>query len=245
VALLNKYGYKISRIDEMQLQQRLNAVLALQVPEAKNEHLVNELIGCMIDLRSIEFEKLLNDYIQENGLFESIPFIFQFLEKVGLLWQSSKVTPAQEHIASNIIRQKIISALDQLPSPTRPGPMVVLFLPEYEHHELGLLIVCYLLKKEGIPTVYLGANVPLKDIQYIVQVKQPRYLYTHLISLPRQLNFEKFLQQLCSQPGEAKLLLSGPVASTYSKKLPLGVHLLRSFDEAAAYISELGTEQTE
>ena len=52
---------------------------------------------------------------------------FQFLEKVGLLWQSNKVTPAQEHIAANIIRQKIISAIDQLPLQVSGQPLVLLF----------------------------------------------------------------------------------------------------------------------
>jgi DNA-binding transcriptional MerR regulator len=239
VALLNKYGYKISRIDGMSLQQRLDTALKLQVREAENERLINELIGCMIDLKSVEFEKLLNDYIYTIGLFESIPLIFQLLEKLGLLWQSNKVIPAQEHIVSNIIRQKIISAIDQLPLQTNYSPLVILFLPEYEHHELGLLFVFYLLKKRGVASIYLGADVPLKDIQHIVQAKKPQFLYTHLVSLPRQFNFEKFLQQLSGGPGETKILVSGPVASAYSKKIPPGVHLLKSFNEASSYISNI------
>ena len=52
VALLNKYGYKISKIDEMRPEQRMEAVLNLQQPDAYDEYVINELIGCMIDLKS-------------------------------------------------------------------------------------------------------------------------------------------------------------------------------------------------
>lgn len=239
VSLLNKYGYKISRIDEMPEGQRLASILSLSVPEAKNEYLVNQLIGCMIDLRNVEFERLMNKYIEENGLIESTPLIFQFLEKIGLLWQGNKVNPAQEHIASNIIRQKIISAINHLPLPGQSHPLVLLFLPEYEHHELGLLIVYYLLKEKRISSIYLGANVPLKDLQYIIKIKKPAFLYSHLVTFPRQLNFEKFVTQLSSQLTETKVLLSGPAITGSAKKLPENFSILQSFTEVVSYISRL------
>ena len=239
VALLNKYGYKISQIDEMPNDERVSALLKLQEPEAKDRYLVNELIGFMIDLKSIEFEERLNQHIKDNGLSESINIIFQFLEKVGLLWQSNKVNPAQEHIAANIIRQKIISAIDQFPVHVNDQPLVLLFLPEYEHHELGLLFVYYLFKKKGIASVYLGANVPLKDLEYIVAAKRPRFLYTHLTSFPRQLHFEKFLQQLSVQSGETKILVSGAMVSNYTKALPPNIILLQSFLQVNSFITEL------
>ena len=239
VALLNKYGYKISQIDEMPNDQRVSALLQLQEPEAKDRYLVNELIGFMVDLKSTEFEERLNRHINNNGLSKSINIIFQFLEKVGLLWQSNKVNPAQEHIAANIIRQKIISAIDQFPLQVKDEPIVLLFLPEYEHHELGLLFVYYLLKKKGIATVYLGANVPLKDLEYIVEVKNPKFLYTHLTSFPRQLHFEKFLQQLSVQSSEAQILISGTAVSEYAKILPSNIILLQSFLQVTTFISGL------
>jgi methanogenic corrinoid protein MtbC1 len=193
----------------------------------------------MIDLKNVEFERLINKHIEENGLFESIQLIFQFLEKIGLLWQSNKINPAQEHIASAIIRQKIISAIDRLPLPARKHPTVLLFLPEYEHHELGLLFVHYLLKEKSINCIYLGANVPLKDLQYIMDIKKPEFLYTHLITFPRQLHFEKFTTQLSSHMGETKVLLSGPAMTGSAKKQPHGFSVLRSFTEVLSYISRL------
>ena len=72
VALLNKYGYKISRIDSMTHEERKKAVMDLPAEEAFNERLVNKMIGYMIDMKNVEFEKLLNDYIKEHGIEKAI-----------------------------------------------------------------------------------------------------------------------------------------------------------------------------
>src|SRR5687768_2768638 len=50
VALLNKHGYKISRIDSMEPEQRLQEALHLSDSDAQQEQQVNELISAMIDL---------------------------------------------------------------------------------------------------------------------------------------------------------------------------------------------------
>src|SRR5437763_5248653 len=63
VALLNKFGYKISHIDEMDCSQRGEAILKLYNTDALKENLVNRLIGFMIDLNSQEFESLINEHL--------------------------------------------------------------------------------------------------------------------------------------------------------------------------------------
>ena len=240
VALLNKYGYKISRIDGMQPEQREKAVMQLNQAEAQTENLVNRLLGYMIDLESTEFENLLNQQIKENGIEETVTVvIFHFLHKVGLLWQTDRIIPAQEHIVSNIIRQKIVAAIEGLPFADRPNPLFLLFLPEGEHHEMGLLFVYYLLRKKAIPVIYLGANVPLKDIKYLVGVKPPEYIYLHLTSFKGQQNFQKFLTSLSGHAGKANVVVSGNAVEAYKRALPENVSLLTSFPSVLEFISSL------
>ena len=197
VALLNKYGYKISKIDSMSYDQRSKAVMELSEQEASTERLVNKMIGHMVDMRNIEFEKLLNDHIHENGIEKTITeIIFYFLERVGILWHTNHILPVQEHIVSNIVRQKILSAIDGLPLVHKQEPVFLLFLPEDEHHEMGLLFVYYLLRKKRFPVIYLGSSVPLKDVQYLFENKAPDYLYLHLTSFPRRHDLAKYLSAL-------------------------------------------------
>ncbi|MCU7551314.1 MerR family transcriptional regulator [Chitinophagaceae bacterium LB-8] len=238
VALLNKYGIKISRIDEMQPEQWHHALL--QQVEAQDEYLVNQLVGHMVDMDHVAFEEVLNLYIHQKGLEETVvSLIFGFLQKVGILWQTNHINAAQEHIAAHIIRQKIISAIDNLPAVFRIQPLFLLFLPEDEHHELGLLYVYYLLKKRGLPVLYLGASAPLDDVAYVMRIKQPSYLYLHLASFPPGGQFEKYIHRLSTIEPHIQILISGSVVSGYKKVVPHNVTLLHSLEEAIDLIKSV------
>ena len=240
VALLNKYGYKISKIDGMTQELRNAELLRLPETEAQTEYLVNELLGCMVDLEIDRFEEILDQYVEKHGIVESMTgLLFRFLDKTGILWQTGRINPAHEHIVSNIIRQKLLAALETLPSQTRKKPLLLLLLPEGAHHELGLLFVSYLLKQRGLSFIYVGANVPLKDAGYVVNIKKPKYVYLHITSIPVKLNFQKFVHTLSTNHPASTVLLSGNIPDGISKNLPLNVRLLQSLPHVVAYISEL------
>lgn len=240
VALLNKYGYKISRIDEMQPGERTDAVLHLQQPDAYEEYMINEMIGCMIDLKSIDFEQLLTSCIQKNGIEKTVTgIIFSFLERVGILWQTNRLRPIQEHIVSNIIRQKVIHAIEGLALPTSESPLFILFLPEGEHHELGLLYVYYLLRKKGLAAIYLGANVPVKDIHYLIDIKNPAFLYLHLTSFTGHQKFDRFLHLLHKEAKGCPVIISGFVAQLLRKPPMENLVLLQSLTNVQTYIASI------
>ncbi|GAA4321431.1 MerR family transcriptional regulator [Flaviaesturariibacter amylovorans] len=239
VALLNKYGYKISRIDEMNAEQRHREVLNLHFQDAQHEHLINELIGCMVDLDNYGFENRLNGYLAEHGLEETlVTIVFRFLEKTGILWQTGRINPAHEHIVSNIVRQKIISGIESLPPAPDAEPRLLLFLPEGEFHELGLLYVFYLLRKRGCYVLYLGANMPLKDVLYVARLKRPDYCYIHLTAVIHRPAFQRFITGLSNQLPDTRILLSGQVAAETPRNAPNLVPL-QSLSAAITYINGL------
>jgi DNA-binding transcriptional MerR regulator len=240
VSLLNKYGYKISKIDSMLPEQRSLEVLFLNDGEAINEKIVNEMIGSMIDLNADQFEAILDKQVKQRGITTTIvTLVFQFLNRVGILWQTDRINPAHEHLVSNIIRQKIIAAIEELPVSNNKKSLLILFLPENEYHEIGLLYAFFLIRQHGIPVIYLGANVPLKEIKYVADIKQPTHLYLHLTSIPPRLNFEKFIASLSVENKNCKILLSGFVANSASVRHLKNVHPLKSLSEALAYLSAM------
>jgi DNA-binding transcriptional MerR regulator len=240
VALLNKFGYKISRIDGMDEEQREREVLALQFEDARQEHLVNELVGCMVDMNGRSFEALLNRYIAAHGIEPTIlQIIFGFLEKTGILWQTGRINPAHEHVVSNIVRQKVIAAIEVLPLPPEEGPLMMLLLPEGEFHELGLLYVYYLLRRKGISVLYLGANMPLKDALYAARLKAPAACYFHLTAVHHRNQFVRFLNGMASGLPDTRILLSGYVVQDIPANKPDNVLLLQSLSAVHSYISLL------
>jgi len=224
VSLLNKYGFKISHIDKMSTDAMKETIHSLAQPEANQERIINDLLHYMIDLDIDSFEEMLDDYIYANGIDKSISFlVFPFLQRVGILWITDHIKVAQEHLITNVIRQKLIMGIQNASPLQKASTSVVLFLPQGEYHELGLLYVHYLLKIRGVKVLYLGADVPLDDIVFVCDIRHPDYLYTHLTCVPAKLNLEKYLAEMHARLKSVPIVISGKVVNSYYKTLPASV----------------------
>lgn len=240
IALLNKYGFKISHIDRMQPQEIREKILLLGDARAVQERIVNELVQEMVDLNIDKLEKILANYIASKGIERTvIQIIFPFLEKIGLLWLTGHINPAQERLVTNVIRQKMIVAIESSSTLLRVDKTVLLFLPEGEHHELGLLFMYYMLKSRRIRTIYLGANVPLKDVAYVVKLKKPDTVFCHLTATSPSFNFERFLNGIHAQISGVQVVLSGQLTHTYHKAVPQGINFKKSLPEVMEYLTTL------
>jgi DNA-binding transcriptional MerR regulator len=240
IALLNKYGFKISHIDKMSAGEVQEKILSLNQLQAQQERVVHELIQQMIDMEMDAFEKTINQFIAVKGIERTITqIIFPFLEKIGILWLTNHINPAQEHLVSNVIRQKLISGIEAVQTPLKSNKTILLFLPEGEYHELGLLFMYYLLKNRGINVLYVGSSVPLKDVEYVVSYKKPDYLYTHLTTVGQSFNFERFLLQVTEKFRHIPIVISGQLTNTYEKKIPSSINFKRSFAEVMAFVAGL------
>ena len=240
ISILNKYGYKISHINKMSVNDVQARVAELNLAGAQQERIVNELIQVMVDLDISGFEKTLDKQITSNGIEKVIiRIIFPFFERIGILWQTGHINPAQEHLTTNIIRQKLIVGIDQAKPVLKIKRSFLLFLPEREHHELGLLLVYYLLKKRGAEVFYIGANVPLKDAQFVNDTKKPDFIYIHLTSTSPGFNFEKFIKQTSEKISKPKIIISGFPTHGYKRTLPKNVEFKHSLVELVEFISTL------
>ena len=68
ISLLNKYGYKISHINKMCEEDIKEKLLSLTRPEAQQERIVNDLIECMVDLNTEQFESILDNDIHTRAI---------------------------------------------------------------------------------------------------------------------------------------------------------------------------------
>lgn len=241
ISLLSKNGYKISHISAMSDVEINQAVLSLKDPLSKEQKLSNILLQKLIDLDLTGFEKLLNTSLYEAGVDRTMEtVVFPLLSKIGTLWLTSQIRPAQEHIVSNIIRQKILAAADQLPAAKSSASTVLLFLPEGERHELGLLYMYYKLKKNHFNTIYLGADVPLADVKELVLRKKPAYIYIHLTGTAPYINMPGFLKALSAVSKNTFFIVTGDAAASYTQRLPKNIILRLSPAEVPGFLTESG-----
>jgi DNA-binding transcriptional MerR regulator len=237
ISLLNKYGYKISHINKMSTDEVKDKIHSLSSTVAQLERVVNELIQAMIDLRIEAFEAVMDDYVRTRGIEKTITqIIFPFMEKIGVLWATDHINPAQEHLVSNIIRQKLIVGIEGVQSFVNVNKSVLLFLPEGEYHEMGLLYVQYLLKSRGINTIYIGANVPLEDVKFVADLKKPDFIFTHLTSVSSSFSFERFLSQITRKLESHPIVISGRLAQSYEKRIPAKIKFKRNLAEVMEFI---------
>lgn len=209
VSLLNNSGLKISKIARM-TDPELNSEI-VQLAESKSEAsiFIDQLVVCMIDMEEEQFEKLLSHLIMKFGFERTITeIVYPFLEKIGILWQTGNITPAQEHFISNLVRQKIIVAIDSLPFPKPNAIKVVLFLPENELHEIGLLFYHYLVRACGYKTFYLGQHLPYDDLKQVCAKHEPAIIITSIIASQRPQKITEYLQKL-NQDFPTPLILIG------------------------------------
>lgn len=239
ISLLNKFGYKISHIDKMTEEEINNKILQLSQLQALQERVIHDLIQSMIALDLDNFEEIVDNHIAAKGIEKTIhQILFPFMERIGVLWLAGHINPAQEHLVSNIVRQKILVGIESVMPVLHRQKTALLFLPEGEFHELGLLYMQYFLKNQGYKVIYLGANIPVSDIEYVIKVKLPDLLYTHITTAANGFNLDKFIAQAVKKFGEIPIIVSGRLASTYEKRLPEKITFKRSLSEVAAYISQ-------
>jgi DNA-binding transcriptional MerR regulator len=240
ISLLHKYGYRISQIDKMDEDEVREKIISLSFVQAQQERIVNELIQLMVDLDMDRFECVLDNYIMTRGIDKTINhIIFPFLDRIGILWLTNHINPAQEHLVTNVIRQKLIVGIEGAMSHITTNKMALLFLPEGEFHELGLLYISYLLKNRGAKVLYLGANIPLEDVEFIARVKNPDFLYTHLTSVVGNFNFDKFLAGIHKRVPDIPLFISGKLARTHIRKIPPGINFKKSLAEVMEYVASI------
>jgi DNA-binding transcriptional MerR regulator len=237
VALLNKHGFKISRIDKMNPSEMNDAVLSLSDDVASQDRRMNKLIFHMIDLNMDEFERVLDKSIAERGIDQTIlQLVFPYLERIGVLWLTSHINPAQEHFVSNIIRQKILVGINSLKA-RKKDKSAILYLPEGELHELGLLYIYYALKRTGITVFYLGANLPVKDLLFVAKLKSPEYIFTHLTT--KTIALDRFILSYKKSIPAIPLVITGKLTQSYSRKNPAGIIICKSLEQLNSFILSL------
>lgn len=231
ISFLYHNGYKISKIAKLNAIQIRDEVSAMQVNPCNYEIYVHQLIEASLKFDEKDFEKIVNDLVLHIGLEKSIFSVFYpFLKRIGMLWMTNHVVPAQEHFSSYIIQKKIIAGIDKLEINKIENTNIVIFSPVGEMHELPLLVVNYLLKKNGVSTTYFGINVSVEALVEYSQQHSISHFYSNIITHLDSCGMDDSICLLCKHFPDIPFMLSGP-AGNCVQKIPANLNPLRSLDE--------------
>jgi DNA-binding transcriptional MerR regulator len=209
ISLLNKSGYKISKIANLTKEEVNELVWKIKV-STDLDNSGEKLILALIHLDELLFRDTLNGLIQEVGLENTFTYhLIPFLDRIGVMWLVGSISAAQEHFISNLIRQKIISEIDKLPIPDSNLPSIMLFLPEHEWHEIGLLYYQFLLRFKGLNSVYLGQSLPFDSALDCIRTLRPKAIITSWLTAVDDEFLVKYFQQLKAEVGKTPIYAGG------------------------------------
>ncbi len=239
IALLYDNGYKISKIANMPQEDIRSEVVKLTDRSLTYDDQIHALTLCMIELDEERFDKVLSTNILKLGFEQTMMnVIYPFMSKIGVMWQTGAVTPAQEHFISNLIRQKLIVAIDGLMYKGN-GKKFLLFLPPGELHEISLLFASYLIKLKGHKVIYLGQNTPNEDLNLVFSVHQPEVLFAIVTNPPATFDVQAYIHYLSTTFNQSEILLSGYQIVGQNLKFPKNVKPLNYLRNLKEYLEDL------
>jgi DNA-binding transcriptional MerR regulator len=239
VALLNDNGFKISKIASMDHQELRDEVMKLTERSLTHDDQIHALTISMIEMDEERFDKILSSNILKLGFEQTmLNIIYPFMSKIGVLWQTGAINPAQEHFISNLVRQKLIVAIDGQVT-NGGGKKFLLYLPAGELHEISLLFACYLIKSKGHKVIYLGQNTPNEDLNSVYAMHQPDYLMTVVTTSPSAEQIQEYLDNLSERFSEAKILVSGYQVIGQDLRLPSNVEQLNYIRDIKERLEEI------
>jgi MerR family transcriptional regulator, light-induced transcriptional regulator len=223
ISILNKTGIKISVISGMTPEVLAEKTAAVASLGTGIDILSDSLIIAMTNLDEAAVNEILLRSVISKGFEKTFSsLVFPFLHKVGVLWHTGSVNIGFEHFISNIFRRKLISAFDNLsPIITEKSKRIIMFLPENEYHELGLLYYAFIIRNLGHVVLYLGQATPTNAVIEVSETWNPEIIITGSLSGLSVKDTDEFILKLSHSFSDKKVLFAGSLADIVeNKKIP-------------------------
>ena len=237
VTLLYNNGYKISKIALLSPQEINENVHKLTINKNADDWSIGLFKLAMINFDQRLFTKTFNDLLEQFSFSEVFKNVFvPLMNELGVLWQTNSISPSHEHFITSLVKQKIHAMCEDLQqkSTRRTDRRFVLFLPDNEIHELGLLYLQYEVLNNGFQCVFLGQSVPIESLSNLIDIGEPITFISYFTIEPAQDKIESYLNTFNSEIIEnidSELWILGYQVQFMSDEMPDKMRKFRSIDD--------------
>jgi len=240
IAMLNDAGIKISHLAKLTSIDLEAKVMELSRSNKVEAFAIEKLTMATVNFNEDLFESILSKSLLKQGMEDTITkVLFPFFERVGILWQVGSISPAQEHFISNLIRQKLFSAIDSCSGQrVENAKKIIFYLKEDELHEVSILFYNYIARRNGLRTLYLGQDLPFKDLISAVDDYKPNLIVTSFISPINPESLNKYLMNLSQSLDKVELNVTGLQLKQDEIIVPQNITILDSPDKFKEVISK-------
>ncbi len=245
VALLNRHGFRISKIAEMTKEDMAEQVSSVSNFKFDIDAQLDVLTLSVIEMDEIKFSRIFDNHVEQIGFEETMmEVVYPFMEKLSLLWLTGSIKPVQENFITQLIRNKLIAAIEREPlASDRKTTKFLLYLPKDEQQELSILFMQYLIKRRGYRVVNIGSNLALVDLKDACLIHQPDYVFTVLSETFSREPVQRYLANLQAAVPGSHLLLTGYLMASQSASNLENATILPSLDDALTFLDKLKTQK--
>ena len=233
VSLLES-GHKVSELCSMPDDLLYGLVIKTNKSTGNDAHeyFVFQMISAGMNYDGDYFEELFEKSLSKFGILQTYTkIIYPLLVRIGVMWSSNVLPIPKEHFISNIIRQKILRSIDSLPSVNSSVDNWLLFLPENEFHEIGLLFADYIIRNSGRKVIYLGNSVSQESILTAIEEIKPSYLLVFIVHYGLFENIQEYFDTLNNKFFGKKIYVAGNNKILSLINFPAKINWLQSIED--------------
>jgi DNA-binding transcriptional MerR regulator len=159
----------VAKLSQRELEALAGATSGLELAEAPrldaraDHEVVPRMLEALQHFDVAALDRVLADALIALGTRAFLRQVAEpLLEEVGQRWSDGRISVADEHLLSALLRNLLTGVL-RLRGPSR-GPTILLATPVGERHELGLLLAGLTVADAGVPLCYLGTDLPAGEV---------------------------------------------------------------------------------
>lgn len=244
VCTLMSKGMKISHISKLskpEMDIEIDKIIAESFQSDQYAEVI--ITQAMLSLANYDealFNKLFAKAENRFGMVKTYEkILYPLLVRTGFMWMKEDLLPSQEHFLSNLIKQKLFSAINSLPLPEKPDQTWILFLNEEEDHEIGLLFADYLLRQYGKKVIFLGQRVPYNNLSSVVAQCKPTHIYTFFVRNQYSAQLSELIMNLAEDFGKnTNVCISGGDESVEKLARDKQISMVNNIEQLLEIISE-------
>ncbi len=243
VTLLYNNGYKISKIARLSSEDVTTNVHNLTINKSADDWSIGLFKLAMINFDQRLFTKTFNELLEQFSFREIFKNVFiPLMNELGVLWQTNSISPSHEHFITSLVKQKIHAMCEELQAKetSRSDRRFVLFLPDNEIHELGLLYLQYEVLNNGFQCVFLGQSVPIESLKNLVDIGEPITFISYFTIEPSQDKINSYLNTFSTeiiQNISCDLWILGYQIQFIEEELPEKIRSFNSIDDVVKMLS--------
>ena len=236
ITLLYNNGSKISKIASLEKDEISTMVREIALKSNSEQVAINALKLSMVNFDTSLFDVTYEEILLQNDFeFVYVNVFMPLMSELGILWQTNAISPSHEHFITNLIKQKIHIQTEFLQKDSvaeENSKLFILFLPEDEIHDLGLLWLNYFILKNGYKTIFLGQSLQTESLETLINLTNDICFVTYLTVEPNkdEINYyiKDFNDRLLKNKSSNLVILGPQQVHINASKLSKNIKLFKS-----------------